>query len=392
MISDNSHKTPKPVWRTPVPTTQVSQPSSSLKPPHSTQFARTWHCATNNNPIDDIDVDFEGSDSSPTEVKAQRAAGTAHRGYDDLVEDNEKVDKDFNHLESQFVKHGKSTSNSHGQAGQSTTGNSYNIQEVEENDSPELTLKRPRAFTESTKHREAIVISSSGSEEDFQYHRNQDDYDHKVATLPKDASDLDSDVDDFIPSSPSHNRVSTSTIPRFKTPAAPASELPKTKPTFKPPPLPQGRPNSTFLPDTFSPSRRRGKRDYVPGGYADTVRNWVLELGTSIAKPSSSGQARTLRVANVRHDVEGRCATIQDERGEEYLLVSQQQQSDASSVEVGAVVEITGEGTSWAIGLGGFVDQHGAGMGRMEGSAVAVGDGAKSGRHVIVCVLWKLKQ
>ena len=390
--SNSQRKTPKPVWRTPGSATQISQSSSSLKPSLSTQFAKTPRFASNNKSVDDIDVDFESSDSSPTEVKAQRAAGTAHHGYDDLVEEDEKVDTDLDNSRSRFTKQWKV--NPHGQDAQRTTRNSYNIQEVEEDESTELTLKRPRTFSESTKHREAILISSSGSEEDVQYNQNLDDHDHKVTEAAKDASDLDSDFDDFIPSSPSHNRASTSTIPRFKAPVVPASEVPKTKPIFKPPPLPQNRLDSTPLPDTFSPSRRRGKRDYIQGGYADTVRNWVLELGTSIAKPSSSssGQARSLRVASVQHDVEGRCATIQDEQGEGYLLVSQEPQSDASSVEVGSVVEISGEGTSWRIGLGDVAGQEDVGMEKMEGSVVALGEAAKSGRHVNVCVLWKLKQ
>ena len=72
--------------------------------------------------------------------------------------------------------------------------------------------------------------------------------------------------------------------------------------------------------------------------------------------------------------------------------MSQEPQSDASSVEVGSVVEISGAGTSWMIGLEGLADQEDVGMEKMEGSVVAVGEGAKSGRHVNVCVLWKLKQ
>jgi len=32
------------------------------------------------------------------------------------------------------------------------------------------------------------------------------------------------------------------------------------------------------LPDAFSPSRRRGQREYIHGGHAETVRGWVLDV------------------------------------------------------------------------------------------------------------------
>ncbi|KPI40481.1 uncharacterized protein AB675_7705 [Cyphellophora attinorum] len=80
------------------------------------------------------------------------------------------------------------------------------------------------------------------------------------------------------------------TASRFRRPApAPALTVihndmqeARVKPTFRrldptsnlPPEM------STTLPDAFTPSRRKGKRDYVSGGLADTVRNWVLQAAT----------------------------------------------------------------------------------------------------------------
>lgn len=48
------------------------------------------------------------------------------------------------------------------------------------------------------------------------------------------------------------------------------------------------------LPDAFSPSRRRGQLEYVEHGYAETVRNWVLDMA------ARSGVSDTLHTTKQR--------------------------------------------------------------------------------------------
>jgi hypothetical protein len=391
---NSQFKTPKPVWRTPEPTTQTSRSSSSLKLPPPTQFARTPRFAASNDLVDEIDASFENSCPSPTEIKAQRTFRTDHgAGYDDLVDEDDKSEADLSHSKARLVKDEGlrlHRSNYH-ETTRKTAKLGDTIQDTGAGDFPQPTSKRRKTSFESTTHHDAILISSSGSEDDISYTNNHEDRNQKPTRPATDPFDHSSDLDDNIPSSPTHARTSTSTIPRFKTPAAPASDLHSTKPIFKPPPPSQLGLNTTLLPDAFSPSRQRGKREYIPGGLADTVRNWVLELGTSISKPGSE-QSKTVKVARIQHDVEGRCATIRDEPGEQYLLVSQGQQSDASSVRIGDIIEINGGGTSWSIDIGRLAGWEAAGRGRLEGGVDATGERAKSDVGVRVSVLWKMKQ
>ena len=394
--SNSRFRTPKPVWRTPGPITQTARTSSSLKQPPPTQFARTPRFATSNDSIDEIDVSFEKSCSSPTEIKAPRTFRTGHgAGYDDLVDEDDEFEANLSHSKVRLVKDKelRSYGSDYYETTRKTAKLGDTIQDGGADDFPQPTSKRLKTSFESTKHHDAILISSSGSEDDINYTSNHEDRDQKPTRPAPDPFDHSTDLDDNIPNSPTHTRTSTSTsaIPRFKTPAAPASNLHSTKPIFKPPPPSQLGLNTTPLPDAFSPSRRRGKRDYIPGGLADTVRNWVLELGTSVSKPGSE-QSKTVTVARIQHDVEGRCTTIRDEPGEQYLLVSQGQQSDASSVRIGDIIEINGGGTSWSIDTGRLASWEAAGRGRLEGSVDATGERAKSDRSVRVSVLWKVKQ
>jgi hypothetical protein len=389
--SSSQFKIPKPAWRTPGLTTQPSRSSSSLKQPPPSQFAKTPRFATSNDSIDEIDGNFGQGSSSPTEVKTQGTFRTGHSvDYDDLlVEEDDDLEANLKYSKTWIAKaeEAKPHRYDHHEDTRKPPRLGDMIQDGKVDDFPQPTLKRFRTSTETTKHHDAILISSSGSEDDANYHSNHHGHnDDQPKGSRSDAFDLDSDLDDLLPSSPTLTRPSTttSTLARFKTPAAPTSTLPSSKPIFKPQPASLSNLHTTPLPDTFSPSRRRGKRDYIPGGLADTVRGWVLELGTSISKPGASTElSKTVRVARVQHDIEGRCATVQDELGERYLLVNQGQGREVGDLRVGHVVEMQGEGTSWGIELEVLVD------GRVDEVG---GERAEAGRTVNVCVLWKLKQ
>lgn len=253
------------------------------------------------------------------------------------------------------------------------------IQDVEEDDFPQPATKRLKTSSERAKHQDAILISSSDSETSDHY--------KEQSTHHSTSKAFDSDLsDDVLLSSEKHTRPSA-TILRFKTPAPPMpSTQQPSKPIFKPP-LPSQLTQNTPLPETFSPSRGRGRREYIPGGHADTIRNWVLELAAAEfgLKQEVEGKKRMLIVTEVRHDVEGRCAMVRDEKGVEWLLVSQGVPGVAGTagIRVGIVVEMNGEGTTWRIGLGD------------EGATEGVkGEGAreKTAMSVNVSVLWKVKR
>ena len=384
-VSSSQFKTPKPKWQASEPGRHSSQTSFYAKQQSSSQFVKTPRFSNNpNDAIDDIDGSFEDRQSSSTELNPRRTAKAASSIYDD---EDENLDSGIQHLSRPQTRN-----DDYGTDGTPSNRNvskhKDTIQDVDEDDFPQPTSKRLKTSSTSTTHKGAILISSSESEEVLdnhsshemeavhfknskpvakaRYHAETDVFDFNSD------SDGDSDLSDLSPS-PIH-ATSCTFIPRFKIPTAPPpTTLPNTKPVFKPPLPSQNASNTTLLPDAFSPSRRRGKRDYVQGGYADTVRNWVLELRTSLSKPSKE-EAKIFRVVNVRHDLEGKCATVLGENGQEWLLVSQGQHADPRSVGVGDVVEISGSETSWRINL------RGEGVEENEG------------RSVDVSVFWKVKR
>ena len=384
--SSDRYKTPKPTWRRTGTSLQSSQVSSSLRQPFSTQFARTPHFAKpSGDNIDDIDVSFEDR-SSPADAKIRRAARPVSGDYDDLIDGNDADDVGLRPSERLRVKN---TLDHFDTSTARPSRSKDTIQDIDGEEFPKPTSKRLKTSCESAKTRDGILISSSDSEASDHY-----DEEHLTSKRPNNSKpksfSLDSDLsDDDIRSSPTHTR--TTTHPRFKapTPTSTATQQP-TKPIFKPL-LPSQL--TIPLPETFSPSRQRGRRDYIPGGYADTVRSWVLELAAAECGPGQEGKdLKTLRVGDIRHDLEGRCASVLDERGQEWLLASQGLRSDTStgSIRAGDVVEVNGEGTTWRIALG----REGAGEGAEGGGEEGENDRAReqTGRSVNVSVLWKVKR
>ena len=179
--------------------------------------------------------------------------------------------------------------------------------------------------------RDAIDISSSPSPKDLHATNISDDEDFGVQVGRGEAAQAnmqdDVDIDEQAASSPLHP-PQTVMSSKFKWPA-PAkfpTPTPSTRPSFKLPPSRPGpahdEPGRQPLPDVFSPTRRRGKKDYVAGRAADTVRNWIL----SLAAESKAGQAYTqqVRVAEVRGDKgDGRCLLVKCEDGRRWVLLNE---------------------------------------------------------------------
>ncbi len=131
---------------------------------------------------------------------------------------------------------------------------------------------------------------------------------------------------------------------------------PSTRPAFK---FPHSRPGPgssgpgrQSLPDAFSPSRRRGKKDYVPGGAADTVRNWILGLAAEEPK-ASQAYTQKIRVSEVRHDNgEGRFLLVKGEDHDRWVLLNDnggnsatQTTNDMRNVRPGSLIGIKGSNT-----------------------------------------------
>ena len=141
-----------------------------------------------------------------------------------------------------------------------------------------------------------------------------------------------------------------------------ATSRPSFRPSLNKSPASVAQAASTYLPQTFSPSRRRGKQGYVPGGAAEKVRNWVLDLA---AEESQAADLRSeiVQVRQVQRDRSRRCLTVITEDETKMLLVAQQGKGPAeadnrrmmSKIGQGSQIVLKGAGTRWALTLG----QHG---------------------------------
>jgi hypothetical protein len=91
-----------------------------------------------------------------------------------------------------------------------------------------------------------------------------------------------------VASPPASRRPVSSTAPRFLTSTQSATQANESTflkpPRFRPPEPQEQEPSTDPLPDQFSPHRRGQK--YVPGGLAAEVRDWLVNIESSI--PSSS--------------------------------------------------------------------------------------------------------
>lgn len=113
----------------------------------------------------------------------------------------------------------------------------------------------------------------------------------------------------------------------------------------------------SVLPEAFTPSRRKGKHDYLHGGLADTVRSWVLQISTEESQRGNRYEQETVLSA-AAVDRSRRSITATDSSGTQWLLAGSQPWSSTSisrsSVErmnEGKEVTIRGSSTTWTVPL-----------------------------------------
>jgi hypothetical protein len=183
-----------------------------------------------------------------------------------------------------------------------------------------MSRKRQRTSDAETAIDDVIAISSSLSPEQPYSGRVSDDDDF--------LEDTEAHADENFTSSPT-GPTSALASSRFliPTPAVFPTPTSSTRPSFK---VPHGQNVATLsqsasssLPDAFSPSRRRGKKDYILGGAADTVRSWVLALAAEESKAAQTYIER-FRVVEIGDDHrEGSCELVKDENGRRWLLINE---------------------------------------------------------------------
>ena len=228
--------------------------------------------------------------------------------------------------------------------------------------------KKRKISGESGHRRDVITISSSPSPNQTSL-KGGSDHDmsdtDSVNLNPTEKRAQDENGPDMadVATSPT-GPVSTVPSSRFRppTPAIFPAPTPLAKPLFKKPPdhrddLISNLAGAT-LPDAFSPSRRRVKRDYVSGSAADTVRNWVLGLAAEESK-AGQGYVEKVRVVEIRRDDgENRSTVVRGEDGRFWLLIDEHagiatRSHDAArrEVHVGRTIGIRGGGTGLEISL-----------------------------------------
>lgn len=162
------------------------------------------------------------------------------------------------------------------------------------------------------------------------------------------APSIDDDLDD------PHHQQETPIIPRFKGPTGPEPLLRSTFRSKAADDRENQTTNEVVLPDIFSPSKRKGKHDYLPGGNAELVRNWVLNIAAH-ETPSSRPGGDIIVVDHVHRDISNRLLIIHDQAGAEWLLPTQKAASrvgkgtDLAGVCSGSKILIKGQATNWSI-------------------------------------------
>lgn len=110
------------------------------------------------------------------------------------------------------------------------------------------------------------------------------------------------------------------------------------------------------LPDAFSPSRRKGRKEYVSGGLANTVRNWVLSAATEESQRIRQDQTM-IEVTSAFMDRSGRAIEIIDASGKHWLLVGEPSRGQATTavslrrIRERGTVHVRGTHTMWKLPL-----------------------------------------
>jgi hypothetical protein len=214
-----------------------------------------------------------------------------------------------------------------------------------------LRKRRKVSIPQSHKPGDAIAISSSPDpDEQFGQHSGDEH-------MP---SDEDRHADHGCKHVASSPDLVTPPMPtRFRTPVTkaevtkPATSKPSFRPFAKDKHL--AAESTLALPDAFSPSRRKGRRDYLYGGLADTVRNWVLNAATE----ESHHHPRLERMIDVEEavmDPSGRAIVAISSERERWLLVGVQGRGTADAlasmletIRGRGKVMLKGSSTNWLL-------------------------------------------
>jgi hypothetical protein len=204
-----------------------------------------------------------------------------------------------------------------------------------------LSRKRRRTYAVETATEDVFAISSSPSPQKDHLAQISEDEDLQAnVTSIKSLEDAErpaAESDEEVSCSPiGTSSAITATRFRIPTPAVFPPPRSSARPAFKLPPVQNvaslGRSATSSLPDAFSPSRRRGKKDYIPGGSADTVRNWVLALAAEESKTTQiyTESFRVVQMRDGHH--ESRCVLVEDEHGRKWILINESAKAGSDSM------------------------------------------------------------
>ncbi|KAG9790934.1 hypothetical protein KCU88_g1216, partial [Aureobasidium melanogenum] len=200
---------------------------------------------------------------------------------------------------------------------------------------------------------ETITISSSPEVVE----RQEDDHHEDEGLLGWESGSQEDD--DIAVNTPGQNETNNST--RFRPgPAASAGKASLPRAVFKSvaeDAQPRSVGSGAVIPEVFSPSKRKGKRDYIPGGSADIVRSWVLNVA---AQESQAGPAADLTfvIQRVIKDRSGRFVVVLSDDGSSWLLPAEHQKGFAGPKTIligvipGSRVLIKGHAMKWPLHFG----------------------------------------
>lgn len=105
------------------------------------------------------------------------------------------------------------------------------------------------------------------------------------------------------------------------------------------------------LPDIFSPSRKKGRREYLHGGAAETARSWILEIANEHSR-DAPGSEKTLNLMSSLKDESGRFEIAEDEHQNAWMMVYPDGRAPGQVIQQKAV-RLRGSKSSWKLQLGG---------------------------------------
>ncbi|RMZ77786.1 hypothetical protein DV737_g4238, partial [Chaetothyriales sp. CBS 132003] len=268
--------------------TQKQTPSSSVTPlPRTLRFVTPAKQQR-----EDINTNFEDETSSLSDPRLQVFTPCGVRGTDAI----DDVDVE--------LADGDSAGHNLNVGLTDSKGSVYDVQAAEF--ATPYPRKRRKMSTPTRLVDERVLMSSSPS--------------NPVSDTSDDGGENDSfsdiELDQYSPSGkPAIGRFG-SRFKRAPSLATPLLDDTESKPIFRQPDpkLHIAAEMAAVLPDAFTPSRRKGRKDYLPGGLADTIRNAVLGIATDMSQTSSRLEGTLVPVKSAHVDASGRAiiATAHD--------------------------------------------------------------------------------